>query len=975
MKKYIIISFVLLEILFGVQVKKIVKKLEPMNSENINRMDRSGDFGLVCQNETGSYNTGMINYVTSPEIQVPLGDAVSVDFLLKGSILDGSNPDTEPIDFWGMQISSNGSPWYYVSNPYGSTDTSASNFIYVDAPNNWSFFSQTYSTPIVIDDYAGTTIRLRYWFESDDDEPQGEGLFLDDISVNVDGEDIYFESFEDSTMAGWVTEDRTAPGPSWHPDTYGAYGGSGKSWWMGDPDIGTNGGYYNHWYQVLDTPPIDLPSSVSTQTIVFDQKRFIENLCSSNCPTCADDPSSSYDGWDALNVRISSDGGENWEVLEDVSPAYNSSNTFSFGYEFEEGCNIPGWGGPESGDPNNWTNTIINIPTSYNGQEVIVRFAFTSDPGYDTELEPSLTGVWVDNINIANGTFTSNGEDEFVNETLFAYTSAEGFVSQSLVTEGNGDLWHVDFIGVPPVLPMPSNVVVNALDGSVEVSWNSPSSAEEYDNDLISYSNENFAGNSIVVTTGQGYLGTLFDMPYGIESAIAHSVRVHASSAGSTTLAGFAVVGGIPAPTPLYTQTVSTVENAYSDEISLNWEFQSSFIIALLVTGEIGLSIDETATPSSNSWSNLGGWEPWSDVASAANLGDGEFGIQAIVTSQGGSAPKFNIYRNPSYSGSPGWQAPSFWINRDVTSVTDYNITNGTEYCYQIASVFNDTLISEKTDPVCGVPISNFVYEIAYDDGSHEDVVPVGDGNLLASKFTPSGYPSNLYSAKFYVAGSQAGEVLTFVWKDNGSNGEPGTMLVPGYPDYFNQGWNEFNFQNNGFDIEINEGGVYIGFQQMSGGLDFKIGIDENNASYSQNSMLNINTITEGWDPLNSLSAGGVWMIRAEFDGENELSNVDEISDIFPEEYILNQNYPNPFNPFTAIKFGLKEQSFATLEIFNILGESVLIVAKERLGAGLYSYKIDMSNFPSGMYFYKLTATNEQGQQLYYDMKKMILLQ
>ena len=87
-------------------------------------------------------------------------------------------------------------------------------------------------------------------------------------------------------------------------------------------------------------------------------------------------------------MRISDDGGNTREILDDVSPAYNASNIYSLDMNLMR-CNIPGWGGPESGDPNNWTNTIVNIPSSYNGQEVIVRFAFTSDPGYDTEQEPN----------------------------------------------------------------------------------------------------------------------------------------------------------------------------------------------------------------------------------------------------------------------------------------------------------------------------------------------------------------------------------------------------------------------------------------------------------------------------------------------------------------------------------------------------------------------------------------------------------
>ena len=140
-----------------------------------------------------------------------------------------------------------------------------------------------------------------------------------------------------------------------------------------------------------------------------------------------------------------------------------------------------------------------------------------------------MTGVWVDNIDIA-GVFTNDGED------------TTGFESKSLVALG-GDLWHVDFIGVPPVIPMPENVVVTALDGSVEVSWDSPPGNIEYDNEWVSFDDGSFE-NGIVLggsNTGvqwvpaQGYLGTSFGMPYGVESLTVHSARVQATGSGATT--------------------------------------------------------------------------------------------------------------------------------------------------------------------------------------------------------------------------------------------------------------------------------------------------------------------------------------------------------------------------------------------------------------------------------------------------------
>jgi hypothetical protein len=734
---------------------------------------------------------------------------------------------------------------------------------------------------------------------------------------------------------------------------------------MGDPNVGTNGGYLDHWYQVLDTPPIDLPNSTTTQTISFQQKRAIENLCAGNtCPECAGGVL--YDGWDAFNVRISGDGGETWEILQDVVPAYNSTDTYAFGYEFGEGCAVPGWGGPETANPT-WEATTISIPQSYNGQEVIVRFAFAADPGYCTTDNPNLTGVWVDNIDIA-GVFTNDGED------------TTGFESKSLVALG-GDLWHVDFIGVPPVIPMPENVVVNALDGSVEVSWDSPQGNTEYDNEWVSFDDGTFENGIVLNAGGQGYLGTSFGMPYGVESVTVHSARVHATGSGTTTLAGFAVISGVPSPTALYEIDINTVAENFTEEITLDWQFQSSFIIALLLQGPtseggtdgIGLSIDESpgTLPSSNSWSNLGGWSPWIDVAASNDaVGDGEFGIQAKITSVGGSTPVFNVYRDPGLDGS-SFQLMFNGTGIDVTNYTDNIVSNGVEYCYRIASVY-DEVVSEQTVPVCGLPISNTVYEVVYDDGTSEDVMPVGNGNFIASKFTPDGYPSDLYASSFYVAGSQTGTVLIYVWDDNGEDGKPGDALVPGLPKNLIQGWNEINFVNEGFDLPIEEGSVYVGYQQLN--VNFNIGVDWNNSSYASNSMLDFG-IGLGWEQLSTYSPGGVWMIRAQMDGEDALSSDNELSDILPNEFVLNQNYPNPFNPSTTIQFGLAERSITKLEVFNILGESVSKAVDESLDAGFYNFKIDMKGLASGMYFYRLTATSENGQQLYNDMKKMILLQ
>ena len=245
-----------------------------------------------------------------------------------------------------------------------------------------------------------------------------DSLMVPATAKSRDLTDVFFEKFE-SGAPDWTAWDATATPPMWHIDTYNAYGGTGMSWWMGDPNVSTNGGYLDNWYQVMDTPPIYLPSGTDN-LLYFEQFRAIESLGSNG----------NFNGWDGMNVRIrlATEEYSEAEVLTDCNPAYNSTSMYSFGYEHGE-CptgipGIPGWGGSTSG----WESTTITIPSDWNGENVIISFAFASDPSYCTEDDPDLIGVFVDNIALAN--FYNAGDD------------TTGFDMFSNVPEG-GQLWHI----------------------------------------------------------------------------------------------------------------------------------------------------------------------------------------------------------------------------------------------------------------------------------------------------------------------------------------------------------------------------------------------------------------------------------------------------------------------------------------------------------------------------------------------------
>jgi hypothetical protein len=151
------------------------------------------------------------------------------------------------------------------------------------------------------------------------------------------------------------------------------------------------------------------------------------------------------------------------------------------------------------------------------------------------------------------------------------------------------------------------------------------------------------------------------------------------------------------------------------------------------------------------------------------------------------------------------------------------------------------------------------------------------------------------------------------------------------------------------------------------------MGVDWNNSSWAVNSMLDFG-IGLGWESLSNYSPGGVWMIRAQMDDENALETVDGLNNQVPDKFSLSQNYPNPFNPSTRIQFGLSEQANTKLEIYNILGESVQIIVDDGMDAGFYDFNISMNGLASGMYFYRLTAIGNNGEQLFSEMRKMILM-
>jgi len=175
-----------------------------------------------------------------------------------------------------------------------------------------------------------------------------------------------------------------------HADTYNSY--NGKSWWCGDTSIN---GYDNHWLDYLETPIIDI-SNTNSPKLKFKGYWAVEEKAGAESP---------YDGWDGCNVWISTDGGENFSVIDPISPVYDCGHLWSFGHPGEGwnmGTDIAGWAGTSEG----WVDVKFDL-ISYKSDSAVIRFALASDLAYCVTDDADLKGYFIDNIDISDGTTTN----------------------------------------------------------------------------------------------------------------------------------------------------------------------------------------------------------------------------------------------------------------------------------------------------------------------------------------------------------------------------------------------------------------------------------------------------------------------------------------------------------------------------------------------------------------------------------------
>ena len=122
-------------------------------------------------------------------------------------------------------------------------------------------------------------------------------------------------------------------------------------------------------------------------------------------------------------------------------------------------------------------------------------------------------------------------------------------------------------------------------------------------------------------------------------------------------------------------------------------------------------------------------------------------------------------------------------------------------------------------------------------------------------------------------------------------------------------------------------------------------------------------------DSLTGYSIGFYGKIIKTTNGGIEPVGIIPVETEIPISINLFQNYPNPFNPVMNLEFGISKLGFVSLKVYDILGKEIKTLVNESKSAGKYVVEFDGSNLPSGIYFYRLNFDETK-----FETKKMLLL-
>lgn len=732
----------------------------------------------------------------------------------------------------------------------------------------------------------------------------GQGLSLYDGTVSMTISDANFPTPPDIPSR-------------WHLDTRNAFGGSGASWWAADPSLGTDGGYANVWYEALDTNPIVL--SGANPQLTFRHRYAVE--APGNEPT-------GYNGWDGMNVRISTNGGASWQVLSNPTPVYSKTSLYSFGFIHGEGVGIPGW----VDRLNDWTQITFSL-SAFAGQTVLLRFAFASDGGLSTaDGAPDLFGWQIDNLVVS-----SSAGILFSNDGAASSMTARNLVKEVTLIGGNyrlreagrgngistydmknGDAYSlaVDFVDIDNSFTSTSARAGVSAHWAAEHTYDyytSKHSRNSFDNAggrIISYihfqnnyNNASWDGNRMTFGDGDGVRFQPFVSLDVVGHEFTHGVTQYT--------AGLIYANESGALNESFSDIFGESIQAYVKNGDPDW----------LVGGQIG-SLRSMVNPNAraNPDTYLGRyWVPHANNPSGNN-------------DNGGVHSNSGVQNHWFYLLSEGGSGVN--DNNDTFTVTGIGIEQAAQIAYR-----NLTVYLTPRSGYFDARLASLRSAIDLFGENSPQLHSVDDAWFAVGVTTPH----------LAATLSTSADTLDFL------------ADVTATTDTI-----DITIMNSGLNI------LTINKIQVSG-APFQI---ESVATLPQ--QLNYQqemTVAVIFAPVTEGEFTGTLSVESN-DSNNPVISVrlrgssslitgvhEPPSELAPAKHALHQNYPNPFNPTTVIRYDLPEASEVTLKIYDVIGREVRTLVNAKQSAGYKSIAWDGRNeqgvsVSSGVYIYRLLAGN-----------------
>jgi hypothetical protein len=767
---------------------------------------------------------------------------------------------------------------------------------------------------------------------------------------------VFEEHWESGDLHGWTTADLNVS--KWHLDTHDAFGGTGTSWWMGDPELGDSGGYDDDVYYTLDSPSITLPAG--TPTLKFFHRYKAEPA----------GVSGSFNGWDGMNLRISTDNGVTWNRVPTtaLTPGYDRTSLYSFGWMHCEGINVPGWCSTTGTAGQAWHQQLANLST-WAGQTVKIRWAFASDPAFssaqpDPNGDPTMFGWMVDNIRVYAGTDTVF-TDDCNSET--GWSAGVGFTS-------GGDLWRVGEDNTAPEGPhvLFCNV---ASSGQYRAKMNNAIISPYIDLRNVTPFGTINIDLQLRGNIAQGYLpgdNTNQSADFWAAEISADSGRHWCSLAYLTC----------DSTTQHYVTNGTEITDwmAYSEAWSVAWAdwwplHNSVVKIRFRLVSDCNTNVAEGMVFDDIVVTHVSGFP--NDVACNS--------LQVRYPNVAGRPFKIRSYfSNPGQNDQntvQGWwrvgtqtyrpYIGTFALPSSGTRTRDTLVTIASAGTYGMTSrvsIGTDDNRSNDTAKVFGIEVApaGSLLEIGYDNHALDDTFyyfpnyPTGEGALV--HFTPVAdgvitrptYSITNIKAQFSDQQMSDADLRVHIYL--GGATAPGTEIynavhAVAVDETGSAVWKSFDVHGDP-DTQNISGDFWVWFETIAPGS-----IPHYPAVLGVRSRPWSDLHYYDWTGTGNPSARDNFIhIHATLD---EGSSVREIGGgALPTEWSLTQNFPNPFNPTTEIRYTVPRADRMTLKVYNLMGQEVATLVDGMVNAGTYAANFDGSKLASGVYVYRLESSN-----------------